>query len=63
MQVRRIRAKLAAAAVLILGLSDMLMAQDDGQCCTWYAQVGARIQTWQDVFGPLEPFLPPGELF
>ena len=60
---RRIRAKLAAAVVLVLGLSDMLMAQDDGQCCTWYAQEGARTQTWADVLGPLEPFLPPWELF
>ena len=60
---RRIRAKLAAAVVLVLGLSDMLMAQDDAAAWTWYAQEGARTQTWQDLFGPLEPFLPPWELF
>jgi len=54
---------LAAAVVFVLGMSDMLMAQDDSESWTWYAQQGARTQTWQDVFGPLEPFLPPWELF
>ena len=60
---RRIRAKLAAAVVLVLGLNDMLMAQDEAGGWTWYAQQGARTQTLADVLGPLEPFLPPWELF
>ena len=55
---RRLKAKLAVAIGLVLGLSEVLMAAEEERGLFFYTREGALTPTLLDVFlGPVEPLL------
>ncbi|MFQ6048147.1 MAG: hypothetical protein ACE5K7_02155 [Phycisphaerae bacterium] len=54
----RLKATLAAAVLMLLGLTDILQADDGGRTLFCYAQQGAVTPTLLDVFlGPSDALL------